>query len=145
MQERGIVFTPSRSIPAATAAAPTATASVTRTIATRSGRNKNSLIATLFKKAEAKAQEKGNVAADTRTSEDSSDSLDDFIIEDSVLEKDGGEIVLRPADPFGDPAIRYLPKELLRAYIWIRLFAISFLVTEAKSTPFDSKKYENNV
>jgi hypothetical protein len=25
---------------------------------------------------------------------------------------------------------------------WIRLFAISFLVTEAKSTPFDSKKYE---
>jgi hypothetical protein len=28
---------------------------------------------------------------------------------------------------------------------WIRLFAISFLVTEAKSTPFDSKKYKINV
>ena len=27
---------------------------------------------------------------------------------------------------------------------WIRLFAISFLVTEAKSTPFDSEKYEFN-
>ena len=43
VQEIYIVFTSVKAIPAATAAAPTATASITQTIATCSGRNKNTV------------------------------------------------------------------------------------------------------
>jgi len=60
------------------------------------------LIATLFKKAEAKAQDKGNVEADTRISQDSSGSADNFITKDYVLEKDGGDILKKPAYPVFD-------------------------------------------
>jgi hypothetical protein len=42
------------------------------------------------------------------------------------------------------PVLLWLPHPRMKKK-WIRLFAISFLVTEAKSTPFDSKKYEIDV
>ena len=62
------------------------------------------MIATLFKKAEAKAQGKGNVTADTRIRQGSSGSADNSITKDCVLEKDGGEtaMYMAPAYPVFD-------------------------------------------